>query len=448
LSPHPANLSLDQAPPISAPLRFFLTAPVLGLGAAVLGLVAGPELYSSRWNPYTLAVTHLLTLGFMAQIMCGAILQILPVVAGAAVPRVTNVAGLSHPLLTAGTLLLAASLLSTSSTLSVLAGICLTAGFLVYLFATGLSLWRKRNISPVFLGITLALCSLLLTLILGLSLLASIRVGFVLPGINMLADIHVSWGLFGWVGLLLISIAYQVVPMFQVTPEYPLWMKKWLILWLFCGLLLYSGLQAATVLNSGLNSGQLFPVARILIRLAIFGGFVVFVLATLHLQSSRKRRITDVTLLFWRLAMYCAILAFGLWLLALLLPTWADSAQYPLLLGILLIPGFGCSVMNGMLYKIVPFLSWFHLQNRQLASLRSDIRLPNMKQIISDTVAKRQLQIHAAALLATIPAVFWPQWLGYTASVLFGLSWLLLGSNLRNAVRRYHSCYRQLTSTN
>jgi hypothetical protein len=43
-------------------------------------------------------------------------------------------------------------------------------------------------------------------------------------------------------------------------------------------------------------------------------------------------------------------------------PTWAQAPQVDLLLGILLIFGFAVAVINGMLYKIVPFLAWFHLQ--------------------------------------------------------------------------------------
>ncbi len=442
MSPRTANLSLDQAPPISVPLRFFLTAPVLGLVAALLALAAGPDLYSSRWNPYTLAITHLFTLGFMAQIMCGAILQMLPVVAGAPVPHVTRIAKLSHPLLTAGVLLLATSLLFTDQYWSLLASICLILGFTIYLAATGLALWRNRTSSPVFQALVLALFSLLLTLLLGLVLLAAYRDWFVLPGINILADVHLSWGLFGWIGLLLLGIAYQVVPMFQITPEYPAWMKKSLVLWLFGSLLLWSGLQITPLLNAR----QTYPVLQTLTRLAIFGGFVLFCIITLRLQYRRKRRIADVTLLFWRLAMYCAILAFSLWLLAQVLPSWSDSVQSPLLLGILLLLGFGCSVMNGMLYKIVPFLSWFHLQNRQLALQRTDVRLPNMKQFIGDMAAKRQLQLFTVALLAAILAVFWAQWLSYVAAGLLGLSWLLLGNNLLGAVRRYRFSYRHLTT--
>ena len=77
-----AGLSLEQAPPFSVPLRFFLTAPWFLVVAALLILWQGPAIFASRWHPATLALTHLLTLGFMAQVMLGALLQMLPVVVG------------------------------------------------------------------------------------------------------------------------------------------------------------------------------------------------------------------------------------------------------------------------------------------------------------------------------------------------------------------------------
>ncbi len=63
------TLSFEQAPPISVPYRFFLTAPLFG---AVAGLVLawfGPAALESRWSPGALAMTHLIVVDFMLQVM-------------------------------------------------------------------------------------------------------------------------------------------------------------------------------------------------------------------------------------------------------------------------------------------------------------------------------------------------------------------------------------------
>ena len=78
-----ALLSYDQSPPMAAPFRFFLTAPVFSALAGVLLLWEGPDMLASRWTPAVLALTHLITVGFMMQVMLGAMVQILPVDHGA-----------------------------------------------------------------------------------------------------------------------------------------------------------------------------------------------------------------------------------------------------------------------------------------------------------------------------------------------------------------------------
>jgi hypothetical protein len=74
--------------------------------AALLMLWQGPGIFASRWLPATLALTHLLTLGFMAQVMLGALLQMLPVMVGVVIPRPRLIAALIHIPLTLGTLAL------------------------------------------------------------------------------------------------------------------------------------------------------------------------------------------------------------------------------------------------------------------------------------------------------------------------------------------------------
>ena len=76
-----------------------ITAPLFGVLAGLLVLFEGPAALPVRWNPATLALTHLLTLGVLAQVMCGALLQMLPVLAGAPVPAVGRVGCWAHALL-------------------------------------------------------------------------------------------------------------------------------------------------------------------------------------------------------------------------------------------------------------------------------------------------------------------------------------------------------------
>ena len=101
----PSGLNFQQAPPISVPLRFFLSAPLFALLSSIVLLWSGEDLMASRWSPATLAAVHLLTLGYMAMVMAGAMIQMLPVLAGTPVPRPRLFAGIVHVALVLGVLL-------------------------------------------------------------------------------------------------------------------------------------------------------------------------------------------------------------------------------------------------------------------------------------------------------------------------------------------------------
>ena len=108
---------------------------------------------------------------------------------------------------------------------------------------------------------------------------------------------------------------------------------------------------------------------------------------------------------------------------------------------------FGAAIplLNGMLYKIVPFLSWFHLQNRQLATMCMTVQIPNMKQLLPDIWAKRQFWVYLLALVCTLVAVFTPVWMTRPAAVLLALSFALLGHNLLLVVLRYREVSSELS---
>ena len=97
---------------------------------------------------------------------------------------------------------------------------------------------------------------------------------------------------------------------------------------------------------------------------------------------------------------------------------------------VLIIVGFGVSAINGMLYKIVPFLVWLHLQGGGGRG-----RLTNMKEIIPDERARRQWWLHCAGLCLLLGAVWRPAWFAHAGALAFGLSCLLLWLNLLAAYR-------------
>ena len=419
-----AGLSFEQAPPFALPLRFFLSAPLFLLAAAIL-IVVAPDSLASRWTPQALALTHALTLGFLAMVMLGALVQMLPVVAGATIPFSRPVAWLTHVPLAIGTAALMAGFLSGDVLLHQIGIALLAAAFGVFVVAAASSLMRAVASATVS-GARFAVASLALAVALGLALALSRSGAWTLADTAAAIAAHAALGLLGWVLLLVVGVAYQVVPMFQITPPYPPRLARWLVPVLFALLLV---LALAPLLPPAAATAVV-----LMAQIGLAVGILVFALVTLRLQSQRRRKLPDVTLDFWRVGMASLIASVVAWVLAQLWPAWADNDAYPLLLGVLFIGGFAVSVVSGMLYKIVPFLAWFHLQAQLQARAGS---IPTMKDMIPEQVKRWQLRLHLGALVLLVGAIFWPSWLGLPAGTLLAFSALLLQLNLISAVRRF-----------
>ena len=419
-------LSFEQAPPISVPFRFFLTAPLFGIAAALLLLWQPSAILNSRWAPASLALTHLIVLGFMLQVMCGALLQMIPVVVGANIWQPRRVTLFTHAGLTVGTILLVGGFVAESPALfraaAPILGLSLGGFTLVVLAA----LFRTPAEGPSIIAMRLAILAFLVTILLGVALGASAGWTIALPAINW-TDIHAAWGQVGWGLLLVAGVAFLVVPMFQLTPHYPALLARCVPAALFALLCLWS---FASQIAQGIQ-----------IALGCMGAALVawFALATLRLQAQRRRKIVESTLLFWRLSMVALALAAALFVAQQLIHSVADFPATPYLLGVLLLAGAFAAVICGMLYKIVPFLIWLHLQKYALAGLP----VPNMKQIIPERNMKAQFRLHllAFALLLLVPAL---PLLAYAAAVVLALSFILLEWNLIVATRIFIRAGREL----
>lgn len=416
------GLAYEEAPPLSAPLRFFLTAPLFGIAAGLILLLDGDSL-SSRWTPGTLAIVHLFATGFMLQVMLGALLQILPVVAGASIPAPLRVARSTHLLLAAGASGLAWGL-GGGVPWAIAAGAALLAsGLLVFLGASVVGLRQ----APATAGkgrtprdLRLALTGLSVATVFGLLLALALGRGLALPlSLPTLVDLHAGWAWMGWGGLLLAATSWVVVPMFQITPAYPdAFTRVWAP----------AVLAALLLWSLAMSAGVETPVIALgLVLLILAAGFAVL---TLKLQSRSRRTTPDAPFRAFRLAMIAVLGG----LLALLASLATDIDRWPLLAGVLILHGGFGGAISAMLYKIVPFLAWLHLTH-------AGVRAPNMKKLLPDAPVRAQLRLRSATLAVLVAAVFVPG-VGRLAGLLMVIEFAWLLANLLRVVRAWH-CARQ-----
>ncbi|MDP2829120.1 MAG: hypothetical protein Q8O37_11005 [Sulfuricellaceae bacterium] len=426
----PAPLSLEQAPPIQAPIRFFLSAPLFSLLAAALMLLTGQNFLDSRWNPAMLAATHLLTLGHIGLIMQGAILQMLPVVAGTPINNPLRVAKLVHLSGVTGVLLMCFGLAFSQRLALQLAIPVLAADFLLFAGLVVYTLRHAMSQNMTARAMRLAAILLAATALLGLILLSNHAFGWWTAPRPVYTNLHLSLGLFGWIGILVIGVAFQVVPMFQLTPIYPKTLARWLSVVLSASLAM---LAVSTIAG--------WDFVHDIVEFVPAAGMAGFAITTLWLQAKRKRKLPDVTLAFWRVAMGSLLLATMAWVAGRVFPEITTSGRHGILLGLLMIGGFAMSATNGMLYKITPFLIWFHLQSKRKPGGPS---VPNVKLILPERHTRRQMWLHYTAVGLLMAAVLQPVWFFYPAALLFGASSLALWFNLLSAARTYQRIHGEI----
>ncbi|HMV00149.1 MAG TPA: hypothetical protein PKD04_03640 [Rhodocyclaceae bacterium] len=422
-----ALLSFDQAPPIAAPVRFLVTAPLFLAGLGVLLVLRGPEVFVSRWTGAALAATHLVTVGFLLQVMLGALIQILPVVAGAHVARPLALAAVVHGGLSLGGVALATAFLIGEPLLYGLAAVLLGGSVAVFLGVAGRTLYAVPTTSPTIGGLKLAFFALAVVAGLGVMLAGGLGFGWALP-LADLADLHGGWGLGAWAGILLAALAYVVVPMFQLTPGYPLQPSK-----------LFPRVLVAAMLSWTVAVAGAMPVVSRLAEGVAAATGIAFAVYTLNLQRKRRRARSDATFRLWQLGLVSMVVALAMAVATALFPNLSDRPGWTPLFAVLVGVGGYMSLVVGMMYKIVPFLAWLHLQN--LAPGKS---APPINRFLPEHQAQRQAAVHGLAVLLLAVAAFFPEAGALPAglAVLAAASWLEL--NLLTVLARYRQYRKDL----
>jgi hypothetical protein len=377
-----SGLSLDQAPPISVVLRFFFSGTLFGILAGVLVLFYQNRIFDAN-STEAVIVTHTLTLGVMLSFMLAALFQMLPVIAGVTLPSPVKKANLVQYPFIAGVITLLFAFKLSTPWLFILSSFLLGGSILPITVIMLKNLFALPNHSSSSKGMSTALVSLGFVVLLALYMTAA-QAGIISGEYyTLLKQAHFSFGLFGWVALLIISISFQVIEMFYVTPAYPKFVSGYLPFKLL-GLLLL-----------GLIISFLIPTVWAVIDVFIALVLIGYASITLKRLTQRKRPLTDATVWFWRLGLSSLILS----MLCLLVTLFTEQETLKQL-SYLFFATFALSIVFAMFYKIVPFLTWFHLNSQGYFTA------PMMHEVIHPKTAMKHLYIHLATLVTFLLSLF------------------------------------------
>jgi hypothetical protein len=402
------GLSLDQAPPISVPFRFFLSAPIFGVLMSFVIFFTPFNEISNQYSHFAIGVVHLFTLGILSMIIFGAMQQMMPVLAGAIIKKTRLFANVVHTSLVLGTLFLSFSFIFEIKILLHIAVLFLSIAFLTFFIMSIKLLFKVKYLTSTVKAMRLFSLAGIITLFLGLYLAISHMTLEFDAQYYSFVFLHILFGLFGFALLLIMGVSFQVIPMFYVAPDFPKFIQNKLPLIIFI-LLFVSALFFFFDIN-------------ILILKIIFSSLIIsFCFYGLKSLNNRKRPVFDATLWYWK---------FSLVSLAISLIIWLVGFDTNYILAVVFAFGFLYSLLQGMVYKIIPFLSWFHLTSKGY------FKLPTIREFINERYIKIHFFVHISSVIFFVLSYFLND-LIYLASILFLFSNILFFLNCLNAVKKY-----------
>ncbi len=430
-----SGLSLEQAPPIGVIMRFFLVGSIFGFLGGILLAVLGSNFLNFS-SSYTVILTHIFTIGMMSSFMVGALFQMLPVLAGAVIKNPVINGYFFQIFMISALILFVVDLIWHFSEGLNFGGIFLATAMIFIGIEFSIFLNQIKTFSPSAKAMAFAVGNLVMVGLLAIELLS------ILGGRGAFFDsltyqttkeLHIFFGILAWAFILICAVSFQVVEMFYVTKAFPVKLAK-RIPELLSAALIFKSLYLAGAANIILKlPNNLAYIVDIIIGLTI----LTYALIMIKNLFSQKRKVIEATILFWRVGIASLIVFSILFLFRavlklignfdLIFPSDANFFN----LGMIIFFGiFIFSIIFAMVYKIVPFLVWFHL------NAKGYFDAPMMHEVISPKYAKKHFYLHLGIIFTAFIALFFSSF-WQILGILIAISFFILFWAIKKAYDKY-----------
>ncbi|TIO04703.1 MAG: hypothetical protein E5X89_32220 [Mesorhizobium sp.] len=361
------------------------------------GLMAAGYGYPSASieSPRTLIVVHIVTIGWLSLLMCGALFQFVPVLIHR--PLFNNVLTMPALLcLLSGLVALLSGFLWLDGQIEdalpffPIAAILLGAGFALVIWnlaRTLMSGW-PLPLPARFVGV--GLVGICLTTALG-TIFALVRGGvtdnaYLIDLAGRGVSLHALAGLAGWLTLCAIGVSYRLFAMFMLTPELDRRGTRLVLHLAICALVIAVPGGVLAILSEGSLNPVLLAAGTVgLAALGLYGRDM------LYLYRARKRRMIELNTRM-------AVLAFAsLGLTILLTAILAGSGALERHVAVVVfLAAFGWLSGLGlaMLYKIVPFLTWLECYGPVLGKKAT----PRVQDLVVENRAEKWFLLYFASV--------------------------------------------------
>lgn len=391
-------------------MSYFAVA-LLALVVAEGLMVAGFGFPSAALRaPETLVVVHLVAIGWLSLLMCGALFQFVPVLI--ARPIYSNTLPLPALIcLVSGLIALILGFLQLGGRVSseapffALGGGLLGAGFALALWNLGRTLWPARPLPLPARMVAVGLVSLAATAVLGI-VFALAFAGFALPDhcLDVAASglpLHAIAGLGGWLTFTAMGVSYRLLAMFMLAPELD-GRRPQAVFGLGAGALAVAVLGGLVTIRLGGDLAILLGLAGLLglAALALYGADILYLY--------RARRRPKIELNSRMAAFALASLAASVLLLTALAALGRLQDQVG---AVVFLIAFGWLTGLGLakLYKIVAFLTWLECYGPVLGRAAA----PRVQDLVVEARATKWFLLYFAAVWSATAALLVHQALAF-----------------------------------
>jgi hypothetical protein len=391
-------------------MSYFAAALVALVAAEIMMTVGYGFPTTAIAGPETLILVHVVAIGWLSLLMCGALLQFVPVLV--AQPLYSN--RLSLPALVSllaglGALILAflqlGGRIDPLVPFFAIAAVLLITGFALVLWTLARTMIAAQTVALPAWFVVAGRVSVTFTVALGATF------AFVLGGtvdyeplVALTAaglPIHIVAGLGGWLTFTAMGVSYRLLAMFMLAPELERATTKGV---------LYLGAAALAVAIAG---GILMVLLEGDPWLALLAAFVLGLVALglygsdiVHLYRARKRRKIELNsrMAAFAVASLAASIVIAVFLLAL-----GRLSEHVGAVIFLIVFGWLSGLGLAQLYKIVAFLTWLECYGPVLGKAPT----PRVQDLVTETRAGKWFLLYflaawggTAALLAGVPIGF------------------------------------------
>ncbi|MCG3118010.1 MAG: hypothetical protein ALAOOOJD_00143 [bacterium] len=395
------GLTTSYAPPFTLVRNHFIVSVAAYFLLTLALVIVAPWMQGHYFQPHLLGLTHLATLGWISLIMMGALYQLVPVVLETKLWS-TRLAGITFWLFLPGAIGVIVHLWAYQTGPGLWGSGLLTltafALFVVNLLAT-LAQVEKWNLTGIH--ILAALVTIILAAALGFVLAYNLWKPF-LPGDHLrYLRAHAHLAFLGWVLLVVMGVAYKLIPMFSLAHGYSMTAGKWAF-----GLVSFAMIGLMTAWSFSLFAGQTGHSngLEIFYALLLAAGIAAFLAQIWLVYRHRLRKQADVSMYHTGLSFIFLTLATALGMAQYFLPArWPPATRegFILLYGWLAFVGFAGFIIVGQTYKILPFLVWFNKYSDKVGQAK----VPMLKDMFDERLAKIEFGLMLAGFLIAAVAL-------------------------------------------